>query len=180
MTTRVDPEARGSSVELCSLAMDATAPRRSAEATCQTLDPRWPETTPDDPRRPELETEVAWVSVYVWVHGGVTALNGSHTGTQNCTQPRYFLHGWHESLNLEDPDLELWTTSPRDTFWASTCSIASRISTLGVRGLLGGLCDAQGGKGARWEDLCGSPEEGGIICKEGPPPRASPTQPKKE
>jgi len=69
----------------------------------------------------------AWLAEDVRARIGADPLVDTASAS-DCTQPRYFLHGWHESLNLEDPDLELWTTSPRDTFWASTCSIASRIS----------------------------------------------------
>ena len=49
---------------------------------------------------------------------------GDALAKEDEAAPRYFVHGWHEALDLDDPALELWCTSTATLFWSAVYSLS--------------------------------------------------------
>jgi hypothetical protein len=44
------------------------------------------------------------------------------------TKPRYFLYGWHEPLDLDRPQMDMWTTATNVCSWASVHAFAEKVN----------------------------------------------------
>jgi len=54
---------------------------------------------------------------------------GGRLKREDAAKPRFFIHGWHEPLDLTDPELQLWTDhAPHGCFFPSFYCFAHRLS----------------------------------------------------
>ena len=77
---------------------------------------------------------------------------GDALAKEDEAAPRYFVHGWHEALDLDDPALELWCTSTATLFWSAVYAFAWRAGVFTGRVQLTPADPPGAEEAAAWDD----------------------------